>query len=71
MIERINSWQPKFFTFHVLAMHLLNEESAYCIIPRQWRNFEKLLDEDEDGVVTEKEIENAKEVLRKARMKDA
>ena len=56
--------------FHVLAMHLLNEESAYCIIPQKWRNFEKLLDEDEDGVVTEKEIENAKEVLRKARMKD-
>lgn len=56
--------------FHVLAMHLLNEESAYCIIPKQWRNFEKLLDEDDDGVVTEKEIENAKEILRKARMKD-
>ncbi len=56
--------------FHVLAMHLLNEESSYCIIPKQWRNFEKLLDEDDDGVVTEKEIENAKEILRKARMKD-
>ena len=56
--------------FHVLAMHLLNEESDYCIIPKQWRNFEKLLDEDDDGVVTEKEIENAKEILRKARMKD-
>jgi len=55
--------------FHVLAMHLLNEESSYCIIPKQWRNFEKLLDEDDDGVVTEKEIENAKEILRKARMK--
>ena len=51
-------------------MHLLNEESSYCIIPKQWRNFEKLLDEDDDGVVTEKEIENAKEILRKARMKD-
>jgi len=56
--------------FHVLAMHLLNEESSYCIIPKQWRNFEKLLDEDDDGVVTEKEIENAKEILRKARMKE-
>jgi len=56
--------------FHVLAMHLLNEESDYCIIPKQWRNFEKLLDEDDDGVVTEKEIENAKEILRKARMKE-
>ena len=45
----------------------LNEESAYCIITT-WRNFEKLLDEDEDRI--EKEIENAKEILRKARMKD-
>ncbi len=55
--------------FHVLANHLLNEESPMCIIPQQWRNFEKLLDQDEDGKVSEEEIEKAQEVLRKARMK--
>ena len=28
--------------FHVLANHLLNENSQLCIIPQKWRNFEKL-----------------------------
>jgi hypothetical protein len=56
--------------FHVLANHLLNENSQLCIIPQKWRNFEKLLDSDEDGEITEKEIENAKEILHKAKMKD-
>jgi len=55
--------------FHVLANHLLNEESSMCIIPQKWRNFEKLLDEDEDGKISQEEIDKAKEILRKARMK--
>ena len=36
----------------------------------KWRNFEKLLDADEDGEITEKEIEDAKEILHKAKMKE-
>ena len=56
--------------FHVLANHLLNENSTLCIIPRKWRQFEKILDADEDGEITEKEIDDAKELLQKARMKD-
>ena len=56
--------------FHVLANHLLNENSTLCIIPHKWRQFEQILDADEDGEVTEKEIEDAKELLHKARMKD-
>ena len=56
--------------FHVLANHLLNEESPLCVIPQKWRNFELLLDADDDGKVTEEEIEKAKEVLRKSRLKN-
>lgn len=56
--------------FHVLANHLLNGNSTLCIIPRKWRQFEKILDADEDGEITEKEIDDAKELLQKARMKD-
>tara|TARA_B110000008_G_scaffold264901_1_gene289584 strand:- start:82 stop:579 length:498 start_codon:yes stop_codon:yes gene_type:complete len=56
--------------FHVLANHLLNENSQLCIIPQKWRNFEKLLDTDEDGEISEKEIEDAKELLHKAKMKE-
>jgi len=56
--------------FHVLANHLLNENSLLCIIPQKWRNFEKLLDSDEDGKISQKEIDDAKEILHKAKMKD-
>ena len=56
--------------FHILATHLLNEESSYCIIPNAWRNFEKILDQDGDGEITEEEIKKAKEVLEKARKKE-
>jgi len=56
--------------FHILATHLLNEESSYCIIPNAWRNFEKILDQDGDGEITEEEIRKAKEVLEKARSKE-
>lgn len=56
--------------FHVLANHLLNENSKLCIIPQKWRQFEKILDSNEDGEITEKEIEDAKEILHKAKMKE-
>jgi len=56
--------------FHVLANHLLNENSQLCIIPQKWRNFEKLLDADDNGEISEKEIEDAKELLHKAKMKE-
>jgi hypothetical protein len=56
--------------FHILAMHLLNEDSKFCIIPNAWRQFEKALDLDGDGEVTDEEILKAKEVLEKARKKE-
>ncbi len=56
--------------FHVLANHLLNEESSMCLIPNSWRQFEEVLDLDGDGKVTEDEIKNAKDILKKAQIKD-
>ena len=56
--------------FHILAMHLLNEDSRFCIIPNAWRQFEKVLDLDGDGEVSDEEIRKAKEILEKARKKE-
>ena len=56
--------------FHILAMHLLNEDSKFCIIPNAWRQFENILDIDGDGEVSDEEIKKAKEVLEKARKKE-
>tara|TARA_B100000470_G_C19768962_1_gene382019 strand:+ start:423 stop:866 length:444 start_codon:yes stop_codon:yes gene_type:complete len=56
--------------FTILTEHLFNEKSALCIIPKQYRQYEHLLDLDKNNVVTPEEIKKAREVLDKARRKD-
>ena len=56
--------------FHVLANHLLNEQSSLCIIPQSMRQFMHILDEDGDGEISEEEINKAKELLEKAKKRD-
>ena len=56
--------------FNVLANHLFNEKSKFCIIPARYRNYEDILDLDNDGKVSEKEIKKAKELLEKVKKKD-
>ena len=55
--------------FTVLTDHLFNEQSTLCIIPKKYRNYEHLLDLDKDNVVTEEEINRAREILEKAKKK--
>ena len=56
--------------FHVLTMYLFNEKSKFCIIPHQMRVYEDILDLNGDGVVSEEEINKAREILQKAMNKD-
>ena len=56
--------------FTVLADHLFNEQSKFCIILRKYRRYEHLLDLDKNNEVTEEELNKAKEVLDKARKKE-
>jgi len=53
--------------FNVLSGHLLHEGSPYCVIPNKYRQFEKALDLDGDGNVSQKEINGAIKLLDKAR----
>ena len=55
--------------FVVLTQHLFNEESRFCILPENWKNFEKTLDLDGDGKVTEDEVSEAIRILEKAKQK--
>ena len=55
--------------FVVLTQHLFNEESRFCILPENWKNFEKTLDLDGDGKVTEDEVSEAIKILEKAKQK--
>jgi len=53
--------------FTVLSDHLFNEESPYCIVPERMRVLAKLIDTNNDGNVSEQEINAAIVILEKAR----
>ena len=53
--------------FNVLIDYLLNEKSRFCIIPHKHREFEDALDLNGDGEVTEDEINEALQILNKAK----
>lgn len=53
--------------FTILSDYLFNEESHLCIVPHQYRVLHKLIDTNEDGVVTDTEMAAAVAVLEKAK----
>tara|TARA_Y100001970_G_scaffold269767_1_gene362754 strand:- start:630 stop:1136 length:507 start_codon:yes stop_codon:yes gene_type:complete len=54
--------------FVIMASYLFNENSKYCIIPDSYKKLESILDTDGDGVVSEKEIDDALQILKKAKI---
>jgi hypothetical protein len=53
--------------FTILSEYLFNEESSLCVVPPQYRVLEKLIDTNDDGVVSEQELQQAMIVLEKAK----
>jgi len=53
--------------FTILSDHLFNEESPYCCVPEKYRILAKIIDTNDDGNITEQEINNAIAVLEKAK----
>lgn len=53
--------------FTILSDHLFNEESPYCIVPKKFRVLTKLIDTDQNGIVSETEINTAIAILEKAK----
>jgi hypothetical protein len=53
--------------FTILSEYLFNEESSLCIVPYKHRILHKLVDTNEDGVVSETELAAAIAVLEKAK----
>ena len=53
--------------FIALADYLLNENSKYCIIPNKYKEINELLDTNGDGIVSEKEIDDALNILKQAK----
>ena len=53
--------------FTILSDHLFNEESPYCCVPDKYRILAKFIDENKDGQVNEEELNNAINILEKAK----
>lgn len=53
--------------FVVLSDHLFNEESKYCVVPAHYRVLDKLIDTNQDGIISDDEINRAISILEKAK----
>jgi hypothetical protein len=53
--------------FTILSDFLLNEEHSLCIVPEKYRVLHKLIDTNDDGVVSDTELAAAIAVLEKAK----
>jgi len=54
-------------SFIILADYLFNENSKFCLLPEKFKNLQYLIDANNDGIVTDEEIKQAEETLRKAK----
>ena len=53
--------------FVILANYLFNEDSSFCIMPTKFRKLRKAIDKNNDGIVTDTEVNNAISILEKAK----
>jgi hypothetical protein len=53
--------------FTILSEYLFNEESSMCIVPQKYRVLEKLIDTNDDNVVSDIELSAAVAILEKAK----
>ena len=56
--------------FIILANTLFHEESKYCILPEKYKKIEKLIDNNNDNIITSNEISRAYEILNHAKQKN-
>lgn len=53
--------------FIILSDFILNENSNFCILPERWIDIKNKIDIDNDGFISDKEIEQAIKVLNKTK----
>lgn len=56
--------------FIIVVDYLLNENSKYCVMPSKYKNISNIIDSNSDGIITDAEIRQAEEVLRKAKIQE-
>jgi hypothetical protein len=55
--------------FVIMTSYLFNENSKYCILPKSMRELKDEIDTNHDGKISQKEIDDALEILKKAKQK--
>ena len=53
--------------FFVLTDHLFNENSRFYILPKSFQKMKKAIDDNEDGDISEEELNKAIKILTKAK----
>ena len=53
--------------FIILANFVFNEKSKYNILPNKYKKLSSIIDTNKDKIVSDEEINNAYEILKKAR----
>jgi hypothetical protein len=53
--------------FVILADHLFNHDSRFCIVPSSYKKIEKAMDTNNDGVISADELSSAIAILEKAK----
>tara|TARA_B100000902_G_scaffold396272_1_gene456852 strand:+ start:844 stop:1347 length:504 start_codon:yes stop_codon:yes gene_type:complete len=56
--------------FIILSNFVFNENSKYCLLPASYKKIENAMDLNNDGKVSEEELEKAYEVLKKAKAQE-
>lgn len=54
--------------FYILTEYIFNEDSKFCVLPDKYKQFHLALDTDGDGEISQKEITDAVEILKKAKL---
>jgi len=52
--------------FVALADYAFNEESNFCMLPSSYRNYDHILDKDGDGVISDDDLNKARELVARA-----
>jgi hypothetical protein len=56
--------------FIILTQYLFNENSSFCVLPKHIVEMSKYIDKNNDGEISEDEINNAIHLLQKAKKKE-
>lgn len=55
--------------YSILSRFLLNENSRFCIMKNKYHKFYNMIDQNDDGEISDKELASAIDILKKAQSK--